>query len=181
MVSIAGDKGGPKMQVISPICLSGQNTLRSAHDPSNMWICPWALDENLIQKVCHLLQGQHDFSSFVVKCDRRSRDNNIDLKRFSVSFKDAVNIEDDDGADKNDMVNSDDIPCKATFTLETGGFRRQMVRRLIGFVVDVARGQCSLDNIDEILKGSDEAAQQVHAAPACGLTLSKVEYKILAC
>ena len=49
------------------------------------------------------------------------------------------------------------------------------------FVVDVARGHCSLDNIDETLKGSDEAAQQVHAAPACGLTLSKVEYKILAC
>jgi tRNA pseudouridine(38-40) synthase len=179
MVSIAGDEGGPKIQVISPICLSGQNTLRSAHDPSNMWICPWALDEKLIQRACHLLQGQHDFSSFVVKCDRRSRNNEIYLKRFSVSFKDAVDVEDD--AD-DIMDNSDDtsIPCNATFVLEAGGFRRQMVRRLIGFVVDVARGHCSLDSIEETLKGSDEAAQQVHAAPACGLTLSKVEYKILA-
>lgn len=181
MVSIAGDKGGPKMQVISPICLSGQNTLRSAHDPPNMWICPWALDENLIQKVCHLLQGQHDFSSFVVKCDRSSRNNTIYLKRFSVSFKDVVEDEDEDAGDIMDNSDDTSIPCNATFVLEAGGFRRQMVRRLIGFVVDVARGHCSLDNIDETLKGSDEAAQQVHAAPACGLTLSKVEYKILAC
>ena len=117
---------------------------------------------------------------------RQKESEQYDLsEKISVSFKDVVEDEDEDAGDITGMDNSDDtstcIPCNATFVLEAGGFRRQMVRRLIGFVVDVARGHCRLDNIDETLKGSDEAAQQVHAAPACGLTLSKVEYKILAC
>lgn len=173
-ISVLGDDDLHVLQrqIISPICQSGPNTIRRAHDPSNVWICPWALDVELVEKACNLLQGQHDFSSFVVKADRRSRDNNIDLRRFSVCFKDAIDQE-----DAHDLY-AHDVPCNATFTLEAGGFRRQMVRRLIGYVVDVARGDCNIDSIEEVLKGSDEAAQQVNAAPACGLCLSKVEYKI---
>jgi tRNA pseudouridine(38-40) synthase len=176
VISTAVDDG--LQRIISPICQSGPNTLRRAHDRSNVWICPWALDVELIRKACNSLQGQHDFSSFVVKCDRRNRDNLIHLKTFSVSFKDAIDIEDDDSNNNVDIA-ADDIPCNATFTLEAGGFRRQMVRRLIGFVVDVARGQYNLGNIEDILKGIDDAAQQVNAAPACGLCLSKVDYKII--
>ena len=179
-VSVLGDDGLLLREIISPICQSGPNTIRRAHDPSNLWICPWALDVELVEKVCNLLQGQHDFSSFVVKADRRIRDNNIDLRRFSVSFRDAVDQDDVDDDGPNAAVdNACDVPCNATFTLEAGGFRRQMVRRLIGYVVDVARGHCNHDSIEEVLKGSDEAAQQVNAAPACGLCLSKVEYKII--
>ena len=175
-VSVPSDDGSQR-KIIAPICQSGPNTIRRAHDPSNVWICPWALDVELVEKVCNLLKGQHDFSSFVVKTDRRSRDNNIDLRRFSVCYKDPEDNDDDDGS--NDKIDTADVPCDATFTLEAGGFRRQMVRRLIGYAVDVARGHCSLDSIGEVLKGSDEAAQEVNAAPACGLCLSKVEYKIM--
>ena len=180
-VSVLGEDGLLQPQIISPICQSGPNTMRRAHDPSNVRICPWALDVELIEKACNLLQGQHDFSSFVVKADRRSRDNNIDLSRFSICFKDAVDQDDHDDDDGSNATidNADDVPCNATFTLQASGFRRQMVRRLIGYVVDVARGHCKLDGVEEILKGSDEAAQKVNAAPACGLCLSKVEYKII--
>ena len=179
-ISVLGEDGLLQRQIISPICQSGPNTMRRAHDPSNVWICPWALDVELAENVCNLLQGQHDFSSFVVKADRRSRDNNIDLRRFSVCFKDAVDQDNEEGDGSNATIdNADDVPCNATFTLEAGGFRRQMVRRLIGYVVDVARGHCKLDRVEEVLQGSDEAAQQVNAAPACGLCLSKVEYKII--
>jgi len=179
MVAVAGGR----MQMID-ICSSGPNTLRRAHDPNSIWICPWALDERLVQKACKLLSGSHDFSCFVVKSDRRKRDNNIDLKKFKVTLRD--DDDDDNGSEddesypakvkKSGEETSEAIPCSALFTLEAGGFRRQMVRRLVGFAVDIGRGYCCLDDIPKVLTGTDEAASLVNAAPACGLCLSKVEY-----
>jgi tRNA U38,U39,U40 pseudouridine synthase TruA len=51
-----------------------------------------------------------------------------------------------------------------------------MVRNLIGFVVDVSRGDLEMSNVDTVLSGTDEASNLVNASPASGLCLEKVEY-----
>ena len=62
------------------------------------------------------------------------------------------------------------------FLLEAKGFRRAMVRNLIGFVVDVSRGDLDMNHVDTVLSGTDEASNLVNASPASGLCLEKVEY-----
>jgi tRNA U38,U39,U40 pseudouridine synthase TruA len=74
-------------------------------------------------------------------------------------------------------VSEEDAPAVTVkFVLEAKGFRRTMVRNLIGFVVDVCRGKLGMHHVDTVLTGTDEAAKLVNAAPACGLCLVKVEY-----
>lgn len=75
----------------------------------------------------------------------------------------------------------------ATFTLRAKGFHRSMVRNLVGFAVDVARGVRSLEDIPVLLfqeepkedssQGNNgKLASMVNSAPACGLCLARVQY-----
>jgi tRNA U38,U39,U40 pseudouridine synthase TruA len=50
------------------------------------------------------------------------------------------------------------------------------VRNLIGFVVDVSRGDLEMSNVDTVLLGTDEASNLVNSSPASGLCVEKVEY-----
>lgn len=141
---------------------SGINTLRSAFDSPCLWKCPWALDDTCLIELCQKLQGTHDFSCFVHKEDRRKRDNVMELKKFNVEFIEA---------------SSEEAPAVTVkFVLEAKGFRRTQVRNLVGFVVDVCRGQLEMNQLNDVLTGTDEAAKLVNAAPSSGLCLVKVEY-----
>jgi len=147
---------------VLPLSNGGMHTFRSAHESPCLWKSPWALNDDNIGELCAKLQGTHDFSCFVHKVERRKRDNNMELSRFGVEFID---------------VSSEEAPTVTIkFILEAKGFRRTMVRNLIGFVVDVCRGKLDASQVDAVLTGTDEAAELVNAAPACGLCLVKVEY-----
>ena len=56
------------------------------------------------------------------------------------------------------------------------GFRRSMVRNLIGFLVDVSRGQVDESIFKELWSGDDAVALKINSAPACGLCLEHVQY-----
>ncbi|KAL9187797.1 hypothetical protein ACHAXT_006175 [Thalassiosira profunda] len=175
-------------QQMHPICNAGPHLLRRVGDNNDVWLCPWPLDTaSLLRRACHAFVGNRDFYNFVHKEERKRADrcsdsegrpmHEIDLFRFDV--------------DANEVVEEDPtLPpaINATFTLEARGFRRSMVRNLVGFVVDVARGVGSADDIPVLLReeesgGSDGTsdgkalASRVHSAPACGLCLAKVEYE----
>lgn len=153
-----------------PICSSGVFTLRRTMDPSCLWVCPWALDDRLLVRTCDALAGRHEFSCFVHKQDRRKKDNNIHLSKFDARM---LTRQDEDESD----TESGEAPaCDVIFTLEAPGFRRSMVRNLVGFVVDLCRGQCAWDDVPKVLTGKDEHANLVNAAPASGLCLAKVCY-----
>jgi tRNA pseudouridine(38-40) synthase len=138
------------------------HTLRSAHQSPCLWNSPWALNDDDLVELCQKLTGTHDFSCFCHKEERRKRDNVMELSRFDVEVLSESNEE------------APAVTIK--FVLEAKGFRRTMVRNLVGFVVDVCRGQLDMNQVDEVLTGTDEAAELVNAAPACGLCLVKVEY-----
>ena len=163
---------------------AGPSLLRRFDDNNSIWLCPWALDERCLPRTCELLEGKHNFYSFVHKSDRRMLVSDeerairhaIDLQGFRV---DLVAGGDDDL----------DEPAKvfdATFSLQAKGFHRSMVRLLVHFVVDVARGKCHHSEMPRLLSEGDwrgiypdekYLGTVLNTAPACGLCLTKVEYE----
>lgn len=184
---------------IHPICNAGPHLLRRVNDNNTVWLCSWPLDQALLREACRAFMGRHDFYNFVHKEERKKSNERDDH---------ATNAEDSCGeAPKNkssyheidlfqfkvDMQPENEYDTSlppviiATFTLKAKGFRRSMVRSLVGFVVDVARGLRSLDDIPVLLMKKDAScnvsddksslATMVHSAPACGLSLAEVEYE----
>ena len=181
---------------LHPICNSGPHLLRRVNDQNTVWLCQWPLNPSLLRQACNLFVDKHNFVNFVHKDERKkiesidandtasnaedtSSDHVIDLFEFS------VDIQSEEEEDKS-------LPpvMNATFTLKAKGFHRSMVRMLVGFVVDVARGKQSLEDIPILLLDKKEEdgmnisltaetlnSLKVHAAPACGLCLANVEYE----
>jgi tRNA pseudouridine38-40 synthase len=61
------------------------------------------------------------------------------------------------------------------FAIEAGGFLKQMVRNIVGTLVDVGRGKISPGEFERILKAEDRRQAKMTAPPQ-GLFLLKVEY-----
>jgi tRNA pseudouridine38-40 synthase len=145
-------------------CRSGPNTVRSALDSPCLWVCPWALDDGKMEALCRHLQGEHDFQAFVHKEDRRKRDHTLALQtmRFTVLSE-----------------TSEAAPVvTARLVCEAKGFRRSMVRNLVGFCVDACRGHDGMDDmcLDDLWSGDEAIADKIHSAPASGLCLERVDY-----
>ena len=180
-------------QRIHPICNAGPHILRQIDDNNSVWLCLWPLDPILLQKACASFVGRHDFVNFVHKEERKkihanNPNNGVDVIDSNISpheidlFEFKVDI-------KQEVEEDTTLPpvLNATFTLKAKGFHRSMVRSLVGFVVDVARGIQTVDDIPVLLleKKTEDAncsdntslASMVNSAPACGLCLAKVEYE----
>lgn len=61
------------------------------------------------------------------------------------------------------------------FTIRADRFLRNMVRAIVGTLVDVGRGKLSVEDFDNIIRSRDLSRSSA-GAPACGLFLSNVEY-----
>ena len=148
-----------------PICSSGPNSIRNALDPSFIWVVPWVLDDSKLDEFCRMLTGYHDYSVFVHKRARNEKSNVLELKKLSCEF---VQKSDDEEA-----------PVLTTkFVFEAKGFRRSMVRNLVGFLIDLCRGELEESIFEEIWSASDvnATARKLNSSPACGLCLEHVEY-----
>lgn len=156
-----------------PACNAGPYSIQTAFDSPILWKCPWSLDESKLESTCRFLLGRHDFSSFVHKDNRNQRDkrcNNSDddnkvcnivtLERFDFVILDRSNLE-------------EEAPwVEVKFRMEAKGFRRSMCRNLVGFVVEVCRGEVSEDLISRCW----EDPSLICSAPASGLCLEHVTY-----
>mmetsp|Transcript_25275 Transcript_25275/g.53396 ORF Transcript_25275/g.53396 Transcript_25275/m.53396 type:complete len:485 (+) Transcript_25275:176-1630(+) len=171
---------------VHPICNAGPHLLRRIYDQNSVWLSPWALDPTLLRQACKEFVGRHDFFNFVHKRERAKcpendcndkPPNEVDLFEFKVDMQQEEHEEE---AQLPVVIN-------ATFCLKAKGFKRCMVRNLVGFVVDVARGLRSVDDASVLLMEKDgeelktrsdhkTLASLVNCAPACGLFLAKVEY-----
>jgi len=151
---------------IHPVCLKGgPHLLRTALDSNRDWICPWALDDSKLKRYCELLTGTHDYSAFVHKEARKTRDNQMTVDRLNykrVKFRD------------------DTVPIwEVRFLVEAKGFGRSQVRNMVGFLVDVCRGSFKDNELspDWLWKEDPERlAKQINSAPACVLCLEHVIY-----
>mmetsp|Transcript_8132 Transcript_8132/g.19643 ORF Transcript_8132/g.19643 Transcript_8132/m.19643 type:complete len:314 (-) Transcript_8132:44-985(-) len=146
-----------------PICSSGPNTIRSGLDPSALWVVPWVLDDSKLDEYCEKLTGEHDYSVFVHKHARRERKNVLTVNRLVCTRLNET---------------KEEAPVVTVrFDVEAKGFRRSMVRNLIGFLVDICMGSVDESIFEEELwLGKDVTAAKLNMAPAAGLCLEYAQH-----
>lgn len=113
----------------------------------------YKLDEKLLNESAQAFVGKYDFTSFCTLDKREKGDFVRDVKFFSVER---------DG----DMV---------TMTVEADGFLYNMVRIMVGTLLEIASGKIQSGAIADIIKKKDRSYAGA-TAPSCGLYLDKVNY-----
>jgi tRNA pseudouridine38-40 synthase len=125
----------------------------SAFLHGRVWLIYNPLDLEDMRKAAVCLTGEHDFSSFrAARC----------------AAKDPVRT-----LQPVEIARDGDI---VTFTLTASGFLKQMVRNIVGTLVEVGRGRMAPDTVAQILAVRDRT-KAGSCAPAEGLTLVKVRYE----
>ena len=112
---------------------------------------PEALDVDAMQEAARLLLGTHDFSAFCA---------NKKMKKSTVRTIKAFRLE--------------RVGEEIRFTVTGNGFLHNMVRILVGTLIEVGRGERSLESIPELFGGKREQAGFL--APGKGLCLMEVRY-----
>jgi tRNA pseudouridine(38-40) synthase len=189
----------------------GPDTILSALDPPTVWICPWSLDDSDFDTWCQQLSGTHDYTAFCHKAVRRLQQPGLQQQHESVAKTNVLTVtkffcerqEQPLHQVSSSSVAASEAAAAATtttttttaqshatepvvvtarFVIEAQGFRRSMIRNLIGFLVDLACGaikdEAMIQNLlqELIWLGMEDVATLVHQAPACGLCLEHVWY-----
>ena len=122
------------------------------------WWVPEPLDVRAMQAACDPLLGEHDFAAFCRKPTAR-RDGTIPGMTRRVA--DAEWEAGDDGV--------------LYFWIEANAFCHQMVRSIVGLLVDVGKGKRHVSDVMKVLRGLDRQAN-AEPAPPHGLVLWSVTY-----
>ncbi|MBL6591302.1 MAG: tRNA pseudouridine(38-40) synthase TruA [Flavobacteriaceae bacterium] len=112
------------------------------------------LDINLMNKAAKILCKHQDFESF--------SKSNSDVKTFNCNIMNAR------WESNNDIL---------IFSIKADRFLRNMVRAVVGTLIEVGIGKITVDDFEKIiLKKNRKFAG--YSVPACGLYLCKIEYNL---
>jgi tRNA pseudouridine38-40 synthase len=126
--------------------------VRSPRRARTAWHVRQPLDLEAIRTTAALLVGEHDFRGFRASdCDRLTTRRLV--RRLDVDRQGAV----------------------LTFEVEATAFLKNMVRILVGTLIDVGRGRIAPATVSRMLETGDRTIGGM-TAPACGLTLRRVIY-----
>lgn len=117
------------------------------------WYVSRRLDLGEMRKAAKMLLGTYDFSSF-----RSAKSDNLNPIRTLMAL--------DIRKRRNHMI---------LIRMRANAFLKQMVRNIVGSLVDVGRGKIDAENLREILEAQDRTKAGM-AAPPYGLFLVEVEY-----
>lgn len=115
--------------------------------------CGYKLDFELMKKCSKLFIGKHDFSSFNTSSYKEKPDQVRTIYDFSLTKKGGI------------------IKIKIT----GDGFLRNMVRIIVGCLVDVARGNKNISEIKEMINKPSKDYKKYNVDPN-GLYLVKINY-----
>jgi tRNA pseudouridine38-40 synthase len=118
------------------------------------WHCPFVLDIELMNKGAALLLETDDFKSFC-KYHSQARTSICRLHKAVWTME-------------NDMI---------IFTIEADRFLRNMVRAIVGTLIEVGRKKLSLEDLIKIIEARDRKAAS-WSAPAAGLSLTGISYPL---
>ena len=110
------------------------------------------LDVESMKKACKFLHGNHDYTSFA-KLHSENYTNNCEV--YIANWKE----------DETSLV----------FTIKANRFLRNMVRAIVGTLIEVGEGKISFSDIETILLLKDRA-KAGYSVPANGLSLIDIEY-----
>lgn len=116
------------------------------------WYLYGDLDVSLMNQACRILEGHIDFTSFS-RLHTDVKTNNC--KIFYSEWKDEGN--------------------KLTFTITADRFLRNMVRSIVGTMIEVGQGKLNLDDFNAIIDARNRCKAR-QSAPARGLFLTEIEY-----
>ena len=118
-----------------------------------VWQLGEALDIPAMEEAAHLLEGRHDFKSF---CGNRH------MKKSCVRDVKEISLHVTEGELVMDFIGD--------------GFLQNMIRILVGTLVEVGEGKRRASEMEDILAARDRT-RAGFTAPACGLCLEKVMYE----
>jgi len=116
------------------------------------WVLPLPLDIDAMNAACRLLIGKQDFTSFSKL--------HTDVKTNICEVYEAGWI--------------NQSGC-LVFRIRSDRFLRNMVRAIVGTLVEVGKGKITVSDVDRILREMDRSKAGM-SVPAKGLYLTKVEY-----
>jgi len=135
--------------------------LRPVLQIRHCWHLPQKLDTAAMARAAKMLVGKKDFKSFAAAADKRETSVRTIL-RCNVTRSAPQRS----GARKDDWIYVD---------VEGDSFLYNMVRNIVGTLVEVGRGRWKHEKINEILEAKDRTAAGP-IAPAAGLCLMWVKY-----
>jgi tRNA pseudouridine38-40 synthase len=116
------------------------------------------IDLERIRSCARLFIGEHDWTAFsAAQADTESRVRKISNLTISAGW---------DGRGLCDLIE---------FTVSANGFLRYMVRSIVGTLLAAGRGEIEADMIERAIREGDRNLVGA-TAPACGLTLLRVQY-----
>lgn len=118
----------------------------------NSWFIHGKIDINAMNEACGLLLNYDDFTSFA----RLHSDNKTNLCKIYYAVWEEADY-------------------RVVFTIKADRFLRNMVRALVGTMVEVGSGKMSLQQFREIIEAKDRCKAS-KSAPAQGLHLVDIEY-----
>lgn len=110
------------------------------------------LDFQSMKKACKFLYGSHDYTSFA-KLHSENYTNNCEV--YIANWKEDENL--------------------LIFTIKANRFLRNMVRAIVGTLIEIGEGKISSSDIETILMSKDRA-KAGYSVPANGLSLIDIEY-----
>ena len=119
---------------------------------TNSYFLTKNLDVESMKKACKFLHGNHDYTSFA-KLHSENYTNNCEV--YIANWKE----------DETSLV----------FTIKANRFLRNMVRAIVGTLIEVGEGKISFSDIETILLLKDRA-KAGYSVPANGLSLIDIEY-----
>jgi len=133
------------------------STKKNPFKINKVWIHPYPLDIKLMQQAAaDFLQ----YNDFPMLCKTGS-----DVKNYICTiYKSELKID----AGKNMLI----------YDIEANRFLRNMIRRLVGQLVQIGKGKLSIDTFNETLKNKANF-KYINLAPPDGLYLSGVEYPFI--
>ena len=137
------------------------STRRTAFAKRYVWWIKETLDLKAMARAASLLPGRHDYAAFA----------NPDPSKPAESTIVVVN---------NAEIGTEDN--LVLFRIEASHYLWKMVRRVVGVLVKVGKGEVTEEQVAELLNGAPVEGMDVAAwtAPASGLFLEIVEYKTAA-
>lgn len=152
-VANAPDDFHARKSAIARYYLYQISTRRTAFGKNMVWWIKDRLDEKAMAEAAKMLVGKHDFFSF---CELED-----DKKRSTI-----VNVE------HAEIFGDGDLIC---FRIGASHFLWKMVRRIVGMLAEVGRGNLDYSGFERLLKFKSDVPAKFTAPPS-GLFLERVLY-----
>ena len=129
---------------------------------SMMALFPFDLDIEVMKKGALLFEGKHDFRKFCYKPSEQ-------VSNFEREIDASYIVE-------NSVYTANFFPKKSyAFHIHGKGFMRYQIRLMMGQLIRLGKGECSLDDLKEAIE-RPEGSYFSYSAPASGLILNKIKF-----